>query len=73
MMPHQWSTDPGNLKTSQYVSGAVKTDHVLLLNRRVFCYFIVRSFQLVSVYLRALVHSVQTGISKGFVSLNEDF
>lgn len=51
MMPHQWSTgkltrvatDPGNLKMSQYVSGAVATDHVLLLNRLVFFYFTVRS------------------------------
>lgn len=51
MMPHQWSIgkltrvaiDPGNLKISQFVSGAVATDHVLLLNRLVFFYFTVRS------------------------------
>lgn len=50
MMPLQWSTekltrvaiDPGNLKISQFVSGAVATDHVLLLNR-LFFYFTVRS------------------------------
>lgn len=50
-MPHQWSTgkltrvaiDPGNLKISQFVSGAVAADHVLLLNRLVFFYFTVCS------------------------------
>lgn len=48
MMPLQWSTgklnrvaiDSGNLKISQFVSGAVAT--VLLLNR-LFFYFTVRS------------------------------